>query len=643
MRQSPIEVFLDRLDPAWREDQLAFFRVLADAGPEAVAELAGRVQKVSCPLELKRLVVELAYYRPWPEWTPLVSRLLRHEKDLGIFDTGVQALGRIRTPEAMAALRELAMGRATPGFREAVHEALQRSDPAGAFQHHFTRLLLGSAQPGEANDGAHRLDGLITPDSLGALQPLLGHPDPLIYRHALRLLGRVDSEAAAEVLLDLLGQVHQDALEEREVRILLASWRGLPQVEVRGKAIQALADRWEAQRPEAIGELRSGETGRMQVACAGLREPSIGLLDTFLLDALVAAMEDKPTHLARFLGQAAETAAQHARRIDFAMDVVPRSLRDLAARGHLAPERAIPVLVESLRQNTAKAGVAEALAQWAPADAQDLLDLLLGQPEGTLRGAAVEGFGARKEPALGPVLLRARHDAITDIAERALWHLGQLPDPAGTARSFLASPEADEIGIGLRFIAMHHLEELVPDLLALLDRDTREPLLLALLHTLGAIGSAPTVDPLLERLHSGQPPRIQLGLAEALRDLGDVAGALALCDRAQELNAPQLLAVAVEALAQAHADPGRPLPAGAAAVLLHTVRGAWSDRNPWPLRRRIGSALLAIHGEDPGLWRELSDLLQATLSEKRAPGEVAPEVLAQLQTCARALAQRASA
>ena len=157
MRHAAFDMFLDRLDPSQRQDQLAFFRVLAATGPEGLSEVGSRIQRVSCPLALRQLALEFSYYYPWPEWVPLVDRLLKHEKELALFETGVRALGRMRAPESLEALRSLSLSRATPGFREILAQVLQETDPAEAFEHHFSRLLKGSAQPEEANEGAHQL------------------------------------------------------------------------------------------------------------------------------------------------------------------------------------------------------------------------------------------------------------------------------------------------------------------------------------------------------------------------------------------------------------------------------------------------------------------------------------------------------
>ncbi|GLH72154.1 hypothetical protein GETHLI_06560 [Geothrix limicola] len=645
MKQTPFELFLDRLDPAWRDDQLAFFRTVAGLGTAAVEELAGRVSRVSCPPGLKQLVLEFSYYFPWQEWIPIVDRILRHEKDLALFDTGVRALGRMGTPPALECLRALSLSRVTPGFSEIVNQVLQESDPAEAFLHHFSRLLQGSVQPADANEGAHQLAKLITADSFGALRTAVDHPDPLIFRHALKLMGQVPSEEAAAFLLAYLEATHQEALQDREVRVLLTEFRSLPRTEVMAKVIQMLTARWTdhpAQPLTELADLASGNGDRIQSAITRLHACEPGVLDAFLLDTLKEALVDKPAHLAKALGQAGEAAQRRTRRIEFGMDSASQSLATLAGQGLIDAGQVIPVLAESLRLGTGHAGAACALARLVPPEAQDLIDLVLDQSDGAIRGAALEALGERSDPGLRYAFMKLRRDAITDISDRSLWHLGQLPEAVGTARAFLADEDPAEVEVGLRFMAMHKLEELVPDLLERIPTETREALLVGILATLGAIGSPSAVDPLVNLLHSGQAPKIQVAIAEALRDLGDANGALALCAKAEELNSPTLRAIAVEALAKAHPTPENPLPASRSNVLIKAVRGGWSDRNPWPLRRRIADTLLNVHPENSGVWVELSTLFQATLDEKRPPGAVSPEDLTHLQTCARALAQLAS-
>jgi len=642
MRQNPFEMFLDRLDPTWRGDQLAFFRTLADVGRGAVPELAERVLKASCPAAMRQLVLEASFYHPWPEWIPVTSRLLRHEKDLGVFESGARALGRIGTPEALEALRELAPTRATQPFRDVLDLVLRESDPTEAFHHHFARLLQGSAQPADANEGAHQLAKLLSPEALEPIRTLASHPDLLVYRHALRLLGQIQSTEAADCLLELLEEAHQDAMADRDVRTQLTGFRSLGRPEVQTQVVRLLVQRWESKDPVLAVDLGSDQPERVQSAIRRIRDEEPGLFDTFLLDTLVASQEEKPAHLARHLSQAGEQAAQRARRLEFALDATAQGLADLADQGFIDPQRMLNPLAECLRRNTGRAGVASALARLVPATSEELLDLLVQEADGALRMAALEVLGERRDPALRATLLKLRRDPISDLAQRALWHLGQLPDPEGLARERLGLADPEEIQVALRFIAMHQLDALVPQLLELVASEPQEAILLATLETIGALGSPLAVDPLLNLLHSGQNTRVQVALAQALRDLGDPACAIALCAKAAELTSPELHALAVEALARAHGTAHQSLPLTQTHALDVAVRAAWNARHPsWPLRRRVGDALVALHLEHKTSWVDFANLIQETLHEKRPSGTVPTEDLAHLQTAARALTQKA--
>ncbi len=642
MRQNPFDLFLDRLDPSWRGDQLAFFRTLAEVGRGAVQELSERVFKASCPAALRQLVLEASFYHPWPEWVPVTSRLLRHEKDLAIFESGARALGRIGTPEALDAVRELALTRGTQPFREILDQVLRESDPAEAFHHHFTRLLHGSAQPADANEGAYQLAKLLTPDSLEPLKTLASHPDLLVYRHALRLLGQVPSKGAAEYLLALLEEAHLDALADREIRTQLNAFRTLPRPEVQSRVLLLLVQHWEERDPVLSVDLASGQLDRIQSAVRTIRETDPGLFDTFLLDTLMASQEDKPDHLARQLGKAGDLAAQRARRLDFALDATAQGLADLSEQGYIDPRRVLPALAECMRRNTARAGLAASLARLVPSSDQALLDLLLDEQDGALRVAALEVLGERREPSLRPALLKLRRDPISDLVQRALWHLGQLPGPEGLALERLALADPEEVKVALRFIAMHQLDTLLPHLLELMIAGPQEEVLTAVLDTVGALGSPQAVGPLLALLQSELNPRIQLAIGMALRDLGDPTGAITLCERTSASGSAELQVVVVEALAQAHGTAQHPLPVAYAPALVKATRVAWNSRQPsWPLRRRLGEALVTLHLEHPPTWIDLATLVQATLHEKRPSGSIPAEDLAQLQACARALTLRA--
>lgn len=183
-----LRALLDHLDGTDRGHQLEFFRAILAAGPEAVAELDGRLPGSRAPRSLRQLALEASFYFPWPEWVPILARMLRYEADFPIFETGARALGRTGTEAALAALRELIAMRQGTEFKEVLAEVLSETDPAEAFNHHLSRLLEGSGNPGVANEAAQRLAQVVDGGCLEQLKAVTMHPDLLVFRHGLTLI-----------------------------------------------------------------------------------------------------------------------------------------------------------------------------------------------------------------------------------------------------------------------------------------------------------------------------------------------------------------------------------------------------------------------------------------------------------------------
>ncbi len=601
----PLRTLLDHFKEGDRHQQLAFFRAFHEAGPEALEELAPRVLRPTAPKGLRLLAAEAGYYHPWPGWTPVLARVLRRETDPGIFQTGTMALGRIRTPKALEALRELSVIHAAPAFRTQVAEVLAHADPAEAFRFHLGHLLEGSRHPAAANEAAHRLAGLVDGGSLPPLQAALGHADLLVFRHALRLIAGIPTAEAAAFLAEFLETSHQEALDDRDFKAALGALRGL-----QGSALR-----------EAVQAQQDAQDGT----------GSEGACHRFLVEMHSLVLEGKAARISARMTEAGEEIHLRARRLGFAVDASAEGLAGLAAQGCIPSGAVLPLLERTLRDQTGREGAARALARLVPAGDGARLGLLLSHPDATLRIAAIEALGERREEALRPALLQACRDAIHDHAQRALFHLGQLSDPASQARELLTQPRPADRDLALRFVALHGLTDLVPELLEEVERAEREEWRIQVLGVLGALKATAAVPTLAALLHSGQSPRLQSALAEALRDMEDPAAALQLGERAAELKQPLLHAVAVEALARAHATPATALPPEAFPGLHDQVMGAWEDRNPWPLRLRVISALEGLQLQAPARWTPFVGLVQEALGEKRPPNAWTPTDLARVQ------------
>lgn len=294
-----------------------------------------------------------------------------------------------------------------------------------------------------------------------------------------------------------------------------------------------------------------------------------------------------------------------------------------------------------MKQQTGHEGVAQALASLTPADNAELLDLLIHYPDSALRAAALEVLGERREESLRPVLLTAFRDPISDLAQRAMVHLGQLPGADQVARDLLQGGRLEDIQLGIRFIGLHRLAGLAQELLELVRTSTREELALEALEALGDSASVEVAPALLELLHSGQSPRMQAALAQALRDMGHLEVAESLCAKADELKNPLLHAVALEALVKAQEAQGALGPNGSH-LLMAQVCGAWEGRNPWSIRLRVVLVLPGIVSVDRKLWADLASLVQSALADARTGGGWAAQEVAKVQPVAREISRRAA-
>jgi len=612
-----LRALLDHLDGTRRSHQLEFFRAVLAAGQECVPELDVRLPGARAPRALRQLALEASFYFPWPDWVPLLARILRYEADFEIFQTGTRALGRVGNQEALEALRDLLAMRQGAEFKEVISGVLSETDPAVAFNHHLSRLLEGSANPGVANEAAQRLIQVVDGDSLEQLKAVAQHPDLLVFRHALVLIANVFTPEAAETLLDFLRENHLEVLGDRALKEALGSLRALPPAAAR-EAAQA-----------RLKALKEGPGGHV-------------LLHAFFTQVSMAADEGKATQLQAVFTQTAEAMHLRARRLGFAVDATAEGLAGMAARGLVAPERVLALLVPAYQEQTGREGLARALARLVPAEDTELQTLILTGPDGAQRAAAVEILGDRLDEGLRGALLQACRDPLTDIADRARFHLGRLPSAEQLAGELLHAPSPEDIRLGLQLVAEHRFLSRVPDLLELIRTGNREELVLQTIEALGAVGAAQAAEPLMAMLHSGQSPRLQSALALALRDLGLPAVAVGLCAKADELRQASLHVVAVEALALAHGDPAVPLAADQGALVLDQVRHCWNERNPWSHRLRLIEALHRLHLDSPDTWRVLTDLVTEVLAEKRPQGAWTQAELHQVQAMHRDFLRRAS-
>jgi HEAT repeat protein len=632
-------MFLDRLDPSDRVDQLRFFRLLAQAGEEGIGDIRTRLLKASSSRDSKLLYVETAFYYPWREWIDTLGTLLRREGDPAIFTIGAWALGRMGG-DASATLGGLYSTCTEPTFKETLSLEILRTDPHQAFKYHLHHLLEGSGNPRVANEAASELGKLVNGDHLKDLASLARHEDLLIARHALKLLSLLRTPEAGAFFLAFLQETHAEILTDRDLKELLASLHPVTGPALLEALVPHLAMAFGSTCPEALANLQGGGVSQRSEAAAQLRSKAQNFLEVFLVESLTLVLEAHWIHWPTLLANAGEALHQRSRQASFAVDTCAQALGALAGQGLVDRSAVLEGVKAAYQAQTGREGVARVFGALVdPGDGESLEILLAGQ-DGTLRAAALDALGARAEAALVPFLLRACRDPIVETAQRAMVSLGRTPGAVQVVVDLLRSGNGDEIHLALSIAGINRLAEIVPELLSLLATSSREDQLLACAETLGLIGAPQAIPALLELLHSGQSQRMQVSLATALRDFGSAEAAVGLADRANQLRNPQIHLLAAEALIQAHGVLENPLPAQESERLRQQVQGCWEDKNPWAMRYRLVQALHGLWSEDPALYQEMAALISATLAEKRCQAVWSSVEQTTAKSVARDLAQR---
>lgn len=637
-----LRAHLDHFDPEDRHDILRFLRLATAAGEDMVDELAPRLLKSLTPRPMRALIMELAFYHPHREWLDSLVKALRHEADLETFRVGCQALARQAPKDALGALRELFGLRHAEAFQEVVSEALALADPAEAVAYHYGRLMEGSANTRVSNEAALQLARLVGPADVDRLVAGVHHEDLLIARHALKLVAGIPDRRAMAFLLEHLQESHEVSLGDRVLKDALAAVKGQGsdlRAELKGH-LQSVLGEAGGESLQAVLSEGEGMSPALATALQTLKVTFRNPCEAFLIEAMQLVAEGKPAKQLQLAQEAAEAYHQRGRRLAHAVDTCAEGLGALVAAEVADRDEVLPSLVVAYRAVTGREGVGRVLGTLVQAEDRNLQEVILSGPDTASRAAALEAVGQRRDEDLLPFLLRACQDPIVDLAQRCMLGLGRLAGAQGATLKLLSSEQLDEVRMGLRIAGINRMAGAADAIQARIAHEEREDLVLEAVEALGAIRASESASFLMERLHSGQSPRLQAALAQALASMGDPQTALDLAGRARELRSPALSAIAVEGFVWAHGLEGPELPAASVSVFREALLQCWNDKEPWAWRQRLFHHFTRLHAPAPFL-EELAQLLQAFLADKKLHPQWTPDEMASAQGTVKDLLRRA--
>lgn len=587
----------------------------------ALPELGGRLVKPSSSLALKRFILGLTAKFDWPEWTPWILQALQQERDLGIFDEGCAALGRLEVRSAWEALRRLAEQRTDADHQLILQRELGALDSQQPISFYLGRLLEGEGNPRLAHQGARGLATTAELADLPTLQEAMEGADPLAYTLLLRAVAELpDGSALIDRFQDTLQTLEDlDSLDALSHRAQVGA-----RTAVRSELALALAARMVPRAAGAVQglqqSLEAGEAGNPLPFLDQLRQQARDSYERFLAEALTALVEGKIARFSVMVTEAQDMAAKQRVTLGNRLNQISDCLVRQVKNGHLASHQVLPVVEQAFERYPQSEGLDHAFCVLVPAADAGSLKHVLEITDSKRRSACLDVLGAREENALAPFFLSAIQDPIVEVGQRAMHHFGKLPSSFPAVMELFRSGQPDQVRTALRIFTENGTQTAAEPLMAFLKTDMRDDLLVEAVAALGAIRHPAAAPVLLDLLHDGKPIRLQEVLVEALANLATPEASLGLLAKAAQLKPPQVLIAALEGTLAAFPGFERPLPQNTLPPLEQLFKRCCDEREGEGQRMRAILATLNIFCFDQNLYARLKDSISDFLFDLRTKG-----------------------
>jgi hypothetical protein len=591
----------------------------------AVPELGGRLVKPTATPALKRFILGLTAKFDWADWVPWIFQALQQEPDLGVFDEGCAALGRLELRSAREALEKLAVQRTDPDRQLILRRELGAPESQQPLAFYLGRLLEGEGNPRLAHQGARGLAGSATPEDLPVIWEAFAGADPLASRLLLRAIIELPSEDSTSLLINLFLDTIRtledlEALEVLTQRIQVGA-RTAARTELGGALAARMGDRDPETLQALLEALGEAESGQLLPLLDRLKDQAKGPFEQFLAEALTVLIEGKVARFSAMVTEAQDSAAKRRISLGAALDQLCEGLCRQVTTGYLPNERVLPALQDAFGKYSLSEGLDHAFCRLVPASDERALHRILGVPEPKRRMACLDALGAREEDALAPFFLKAMQDPIVEVGHRAMHHFGKLPSGFPMVMGQFQSGQVDQMRIALRIFTENGTTAAADALIAFLRTDGRDDLLLEAVGALGAIRHPAAAPALLDLLHDGKPARLQEALVEALAALATPEAGLGLLAKSANLKLSLVLIVALEGAMAAFPGFERPLPQEALANLEQLITRCCDEREGEGQRLRAILATQHLYCFDQDLYARLKDTFSDFLFDLRTKGD----------------------
>jgi len=605
--------------------QVRLHQLIQQLRQMAIPELGSRLVKTSGTPAFKRFLLGLTAKFDWPEWVPWLLQLLQSESDLGVFDEGCAALGRLELRSAREALQKLAAQRTDPDRQLILRRELGVQDAQQTLAFFLGRLLEGDANPRLAHQGARGLAALAEPTDLPTLWEALEGADALAFRLLLRAIAELPGDAAGPLLLDLFQETLQtledlDALENLTHRLQVGA-RTAARADLAVALGKRLGGRCATDVQALQQALSAGEAGNPLPHLDRLRDQAKGPYERFLTEALAVLVEGKVARFSAMVTEAQDLSAKQQIALSVTLHQVCECLSRQVLGNRLPVGKVLPILQAAFDRFTHSEGLDQAFCRLVPATDEAGLGHILAVTDPKRRTTCLDVLGAREEDAFVPFFLRAMQDSIVEVGQRAMHHFGKLPSSFPAVMELFQSGHPEKVRTALRIFAVNGTKAAAEPLMAFLKTDVRDDLLLETVEALGTI-RCPTAAPvLLDLLHDGKPARLQEELVEALAEIATPESGLGLLAKSASLKLPLVLIRALEGVLAAFPGFERPLPQDTLPALEQLITRCCDDREGEGQRLRAILATQNLYCFDQALFARLKDNFSDFLFDLRTKGD----------------------
>lgn len=586
----------------------------------ALPKLEELVLSPATPRTLRRAILDAVPKIDWPEWVPILGRLLEKEPELGLFDRASVALGSIGNKAAFLELTHLKTLRADSERQLVLNRELESFQAIQPIAFYLSRVQEGQGNPRSALSAGRILACLATVDQLTDLLEIHRRGDALTRHLVLRVMTGLTEPLVIPVLFALFSDTAEECRETNRLIDLLERSQVIPRTQARDEMLALLETRLQERAPNELGNLReaiAAEGGDPAPVVEALQNFVNGPLETHLLEGFSLLYENK---VARFASLVTERLSQSRTRFlnyASAVDDLAEALVHEAHSGRIALDQLVAKFGEGINHHAGGDGLLIAYARVIPPDEEGPLEGVLKDPDIERRRRFLEAIGSREEDAFVPFFIKALDDPIVEVATLAMHHMGRLPSSFPVLFEQFQTGQTEKVRRAIRVWGENHTQAALEPLLAFIQVDARDELVVEAVDALANLRDPSSREALLSLLHDGKPRTLQVSLTKALGALETESASLGLLDKAPHLKVPHVLFLSLEGALAAFPDFRHPFPEGRLPDLQALILRCCDEREGEGHREAAILATQELFTFDSGIYEFLKETFSQFLADLR--------------------------